>query len=254
MKIFRIIIFALLPLCFSCSRDLVYFSDFDEGAVYTERISSVVKEPVIQPGDLLNISVTSLNPEADVPFNRTTITPAQGGGSITGGSEGYLVNNNGTIDMPQLGSVPVAGLSKSEVKAKLTDLLTRYLSDPIVNVRYLNYRITVIGEVNNPSTFAVPSEKINIIEALGMAGDMTVYGKRNNVLIIKESEGVRSIVRLNLNDKEVLNSPYFYLQPNDVVYVEPVGSKKEQASMTRNNIALVLSIISAASLIILNFN
>ncbi|MDT0688839.1 polysaccharide biosynthesis/export family protein [Salegentibacter sp. F188] len=251
----KIFLLVILPLFFSCSRNLVYFSDYAEGDIYTEKISSEAKEVIIQPGDLLSISVTSLNPEADLPFNRSTVMNTLGNSNnAVGTAEGYLVNSDGTIDFPQLGSIDVKGLTKPELKSKLTDTLKKYLSNAIVNIRYLNYRITVIGEVNNPSTFSVPAEKISIIEALGMAGDMTVYGKRDNVLVINETEGVRRIVRLNLNNKEVLNSPHYYLQPNDVVYVEPVNSKKEQASMTRNNIALVLSVISTASLILLNLN
>ena len=123
----------------------------------------------------------------------------------------------------------------------------------MVSIRYLNYRITVLGEVKNPNTFLVPSERINLIEALGLAGDLTIYGKRENIKIINEANGVRTIAQLDLNDKAILDSPYYYLQPNDIVYVEPVTARKDQSSLTRSNISLVLGIISAASLVILNF-
>ncbi|WP_373056966.1 polysaccharide biosynthesis/export family protein [Zunongwangia sp. H14] len=247
--------FLILPFIFSCSgsRNLTYFSDFSDKEVVTvEDVPNVIKEPVIQPNDILNIKVTSLNPEANIPFNRNSSGNSED--ASTSVNDGYLVDSNGYIDFPVVGGIEVAGLTKSAVKDKLTNLLSKYLGDPIISVRYANYRITVIGEVNHPSTFIIPSERISIIEALGMAGDLTVYGKRDNVLIIKESQGVRQAVRLNLNTKEVLNSPYYYLGPNDVVYVEPIKSKKEQASLTRSNISLILSLISVGSLILLNLN
>ncbi|HEA31101.1 MAG TPA: sugar transporter [Leeuwenhoekiella sp.] len=238
------LIILLLPLFFSCSRNLVYFSDLKDSAVYTEDITSKAKEPIIQSGDLLSITVNSANVEATIPFNRS------GASGEGGNGEGYLVDYDGNIQFPILGVLSVAGSSKSEIKTRLTTLLTQYLNDPIVNIKYLNYKITVLGEVSNPSTFTIPSEKITILEALGLAGDMTVYGKRDNVMIIKESEGTRTVVHLDMNNKDILNSPYFYLQPNDVVYVEPVRSKKDQASLTRSNISIALSLLSVISFII----
>lgn len=251
---FRIVIFFALSFLLSCSgnRNLVYFSDFGTLDAQTQATLSKSKEPVISNGDILSISVSSLNPAADVPFNRTSIVNASSGSTTS--DAGYLVNENGVIDFPILQSVAIGGLTKSEAKNKLTELLKQYLSEPIVNIRYLNYRITVIGEVNNPSSFLVPSERISVLEALGLAGDLTVYGKRDNVLLIKEEDGVRKSIRMNLNDNAVLNSPYFYLEPNDIVYVEPVKSKKAQASLTRSNITLVLAIISTVSLVFLNIN
>jgi polysaccharide export outer membrane protein len=119
-----------------------------------------------------------------------------------------------------------------------------------VNIRYLNFKVTVVGEVNNPSSFIIPTDKINVIEALGLAGDLTVFGKRENVLIIREKEGTRTSVRVNLNNKNLLVSPYFYLQQNDIVYVEPVKSKAVQASQTPYKISLAISIISLLSVLL----
>lgn len=238
----------------ACSkRNLTYFSDLDNRSVYSEQVSALPEEPVIQPGDLLNISVSTMNPEANVLFNRGEISRvgSDGGGasSPVNTNEGYLVDRNGNINFPVLGIVKISGSTKSEVHARLTTLLKEYLKDPIVNIRYQNYRITIVGEVKNPSTLLVPAEQITIIEALGMAGDLTVFGKRDNILIIRQSEGVRTMARLNLNNKEMLNSPYFYLQPNDVIYVEPVKAKGSQASMGRQNLSLALSLVSIAVLI-----
>jgi len=255
MKI-RIFFLLLVPMLFSCSsRNLSYFNDFDSKTVYTEKIINRAKEPVFQTGDLLSITVTSQNPKADVFYNKGALTNSfealDAGGKATTTDEGYLVDREGYMEFPSLGNVKLAGLTKRQAKEKLSDMLTQYLTEPIVNIRYLNFKVTVIGEVTNPSTFNVPGERINIIQALGMAGDMTVFGKRENVLIIQETDESRSLVRVNLNDKELLNSPYFYLQPNDVIYVEPVATKKEQASMTRSNISLLLSVVSLVSILLL---
>ncbi|MDT0686062.1 polysaccharide biosynthesis/export family protein [Autumnicola psychrophila] len=253
---FKIFLLLLTPMFFSCgSRDLSYFNDFDSKTVYSEKITNRAKEPVFQTGDLLSITVTSQNPKADVFYNKGALTNSlealDAGGKATTTDEGYLVDRDGNIEFPSLGNVQLAGLTKRQAKEKLSEMLTQYLTEPIVNIRYLNFKVTVIGEVTNPSTFNVPGERINIIQALGMAGDMTVFGKRENVLIIQETDDTRHLVRVNLNDKELLNSPYFYLQPNDVIYVEPVTTKKEQASMVRNNISLVLSVVSLVSILLL---
>ncbi len=256
----RLSLLLLMPFFFAgCkSRNLVYFSDLGDQEIYAEEINSKPLEPTIEYGDMLNILVSSSNAEANQPFNRGSI---QSTNNLTENNniksidaDGYLVDNQGDIDFPVLGQVHVGGMTKNDAKSKLTDLLKEYLNDPIITIRYLNYKITVLGEVNNPDTFTIPSERVNIIEALGMAGDMTVYGKRENVLLIKETGDKRKIVRLNLNDSHILDSPYYYLQPNDIVYVEPYKSKREQASLTRSNISIFLSVISALSLVLIRFN
>lgn len=249
--------FLLMLITFSsCSqRNLAYFSDLQEQSIYSEQVSNKT-EPIIQPDDLLSITVTSLNPEANSLFNRGVL-PA---GTVTNFStdnratniqtEGYLVDDEGYIDFPVLGKVKLGGLTKKEAKGCLVTQLQEYLKDPIVHLRYLNYRITVIGEVNRPSTFTIPSEKINILAALGMAGDMTAYGRRENVLVIREEGGVRKMTRLNLNSSEVLNSPYFFLQQNDVVYVEPDKARAVQASTNVRTITILSSLTSLAIIIV----
>jgi polysaccharide export outer membrane protein len=251
----RLLVFILLPLIFSCSRrNLGYFSNYGEEKLQTQDITSKGTQPIIQAGDLLQITVTDNNPTAAAPFNRITLSNESSGNSSSNTQDGYLVDENGIIDFPVLGRVKIGGQTKGDAKTSLTNLLTNYLGNPIVTIRYLNYRITVVGEVRNPNTFLVPSERINLIEALGMAGDLTIYGKRENVMIINESNGVRTVAQLDLNDKAILDSPNFYLKPNDIVYVEPVKARKDQSSLTRSNITLVLGVISAASLILLNIN
>lgn len=240
----KFIFFAIVILLTSCSqRNLTYLSDLQEASTNTIDITNTV-DPKIQPNDLLDITITSLSAESNVLFNRGVIQT--GGASGTAGasanSTGYLVDKSGHITMPVLGKIYLSGLTKEEAANKLTAVLGKYAREPIVNINFLNFKITVIGEVNNPSTFNVPSEKVNIFEALGLAGDMTAYGKRENVLIIREQDGKRTTTRVDLTTKEVLNSPYFYLQQNDIIYVEPDNFKAVQVSPGRSNVQYGLSI------------
>ena len=240
---------ALLAFSSCNRRNLAYFSDLQGQSTYTEKVSNAT-EPKIKPDDLLSITVTSINPEANMLFNQGVI--ASEGNVGTGGVDkstlGYVVNSEGLINLPMLGKVELGGLSKEEATRKITEALQEYLKEPIVNIRYLNYRITVIGEVNKPSTFTVPTEKINLLTALGMAGDLTVFGKRENILIIREEAGERTMTRVNLNDTEVLNSPYFYLQQNDVVYVEPDKMKAVQASTNTSTISIIVAVATIISI------
>jgi polysaccharide biosynthesis/export protein len=225
----RTIYLAMLVIISSCAkRNLVYFSDLPTSSSNDTPIKNYV-QPKIQPDDLLSITVSSLNTESNILFNNVIVpTTAQ---TTTGGisrkvNEGYLVDKSGAINFPVIGKVTLAGLTKEQAIEKMTNEIKVHVKNPIVNVRFLNFKVTVIGEVNTPSSFTVDTEKINVLEALGLAGDMTEFGKRENVLIIREKDGVRTTARINLNNKEVLNSPYFYLQQNDIVYVEPSNRAK----------------------------
>ncbi|WP_026463756.1 polysaccharide biosynthesis/export family protein [Adhaeribacter aquaticus] len=247
MKI-RIIYFFILVFLSSCSkRNLTYLSNLQDNEKI--QVTNAI-EPKIQSGDLLAITITSLSPESNAIFN-TGVIPTGGAdgksesSSSSKAKDGYLVDKFGMVTFPLIGQVKLAGLTKETAAKQLTDLLTKYAKEPIVDIRFLNFKITVLGEVTRPSTFNAPTEKINIFEALGQAGDMTTYGKRENVLIIREQEGLRTTHRLNLLDKKVFNSPYFYLQQNDIVYVEADQAKASMASTTRANIQFAVTIGTA---------
>jgi polysaccharide export outer membrane protein len=255
------IFFYLSLLIFSSckpARDLTYFSDLDQQKEYSQSITNL-QEARIQANDLLSIVVTSLSPEANSLFNRGAM-PAVGtsGTAAVSGyansnsfNESYLVDKNGQIDFPVLGKITVAGLTRNQAKDIISKQLEKYLKEPIVYVRQLNFSITVIGEVKSPATFSIPSERINILEALGKAGDMTPYGRRDNVLVIREQEGQRTLARLNLNSKEVINSPYFYLRQNDVVYVEAHALLEERTNNADRNVRFFQIALSSISLIII---
>lgn len=184
----------------------------------------------IQPEDLLRITVHSLDPLAVAPFNLEDQTSNQQISSNQGTQQlelfsGYVVDQDGFIDFPVLGQIAVKGLTLEEVKRDILVLLQNYLRDPVVNIRYLNFKITMLGEVNLPGTIHLTNKRVTLLEALGMAEGLTHYANRTNVLIIREKDDVRTYQRLNLQGNEIFTSPYFYLQQNDVIYVEPLKAR-----------------------------
>jgi polysaccharide export outer membrane protein len=209
-------------------------------------------EPIIQKNDLLSITVTSPNATASQPFNTTVAVTTQIVGYTSTQASGYLVDQDGYIDVPMLGRIKASGLTKKELKEKITNLLVdnKYLMQPVVTVRYLNFKVTVLGEVAKPMVINVPDEKINILEALGFAGDMTVYAKRDNVVLIREEGGKRITKRLDLNSGGVLSSPYYYLKTNDIIYVEPNKAKVSASGNGKTWLPALLSALSLTAVIV----
>ncbi|RYE18269.1 MAG: sugar transporter [Sphingobacteriaceae bacterium] len=237
-------------------RNLVYFSDLNSAAPNQTPIQNSI-EPKIEAGDLLSIIVSSLNAETNQAFNSGILLPTTNGSSAGAAAvnrinEGYLVDSKGEVTFPIVGKIKLAGLTKEEATEKIADIVGKSAKSPVVTIRFLNFRVTVIGEVNKPSTFTVPTENINVLEALGLAGDMTGYGRRDDVLIIREKNNVRTTTRINLNNKNTLNSPYFYLQQNDIVYVEPDKAKALQVSTRSVNLPIYLSVISVIVILFTN--
>lgn len=250
---FRLFYLVLLLIFSSCAkRNLVYFSDIDSQSNYNVKIESSV-DPKIQPDDLLKITVSSLSQESNMLFNAGILTTTGNNNVSTSPlNDGYLVDKEGEINFPVLGKIKIGGLTKDEAIEEVSFRLREYVKDPIVNIRFMNFKVTVIGEVARPSTFTVATEKITILEALGLAGDMTAYGKRENVLVIRDKDGVRSANRLNLNDKSILSSPYYYLTQNDVVYVEPDKMKAIQTNVNPNRTQFITIASSVLVALIIN--
>jgi polysaccharide export outer membrane protein len=247
-----LVLLALLLTACGGPRNLVYFSDMTatDPAAPIKNFSS----PRIQPDDILTITVSSLSPESNVLFNNVLL-PSQGNtGSLAEKiNEGYLVDKNGAINFPVIGKITLGGLTKEEAQDKMTDLIKAQVKNPIVNVRFKNFKVTVIGEVAKPASFVIATEKINVLEALGLAGDMTTYGRPENILIIREKDGVRTTTRLNLNSKAVLSSPYYYLQQNDIVYVEPNNKVKTANTAPGNRYIQIWSaLITTAGFVLIS--
>lgn len=254
----------LLQSC-ATKRNLVYFSNLSDSTAYQEAIQNQV-QPKIQPGDALAIKVTTLNPQSNILYNSGSVPLMSGtdnsgqstalpiGGQIGSATlaDGYIVDNEGNINFPLLGKVALNGLTIDQAQQKMTDLISKTDKGVIVNISIQNYKVTVIGEVTRPGTFTVPNDKVNVLEALGMAGDMTPYAVRDNVLVVREKDGQRTMQRLNLNDKAVFQSPFFYLQQNDVVYVQPENKLKAAQVDTRyiTLIPIITAAISALAIVL----
>lgn len=264
---FKGILFFLFLICtqVACvnSKKAVYFNGIHD-TVFVNKGADLT--PIIQKSDLLNITVNSLNPEASMIFNTpnaaapsTSLNTALGAATSsipgsTGQSQvlGYLVNDEGNVKFPVLGALKAQGLTKKQLEDEISKELVdkKLLVDPIVTVRFLNFRVTVIGEVNRPTTINVANEKISILEALGMAGDLTVYGKRDNVLLVREEAQQRIVKRLDLNDPGILASPYYYLKTNDVLYVEARKEKILSTSRTQQLLPIIISALSFVAVIV----
>ena len=216
----------------------------------------------IMPKDLLTITVNSTDPEAAAPFNlivQTAINSAHSSNLTQQPSlQQYLVNNEGYIDFPVLGRLKVGGLTKNQAEDLIREKLSPYLREaPIVTVRMANYKIAVIGEVAKPGMFTVNNEKVNIFEALAMAGDLTVWGIRDNVKLIREDDkGKREIIELNLNNAEIVTCPYYYLQQNDILYVSPNKTKAKNSDIGQSTslwVSATSILVSIASLLVTVF-
>lgn len=247
----------ILSACGS-SEKVAYIQNADKVNTVSNQ---VLFDARIMPKDILTVTVTTIDPEAAIPFNLSVPTSVSqvGGKTLTSQPvlQDYLVSNDGTIDFPIIGKIKVSGLTKTECESMILEKIKPYLANsekPIVTVRMSSYSISVLGEVKNPGSFPVSREKINIFEALAMAGDMTIYGVRDNVRLIREdATGKKEIHILDLTDANVISSPYYYLQQNDIIYVEPSKVKKQDArvgSMTNLWFSATSILVSVASLLV----
>ena len=236
---FNVYLLLCLLILSSCAsrKDVVYFQDTGSFETMVNDNTFVSKFKV---DDLVSIHVSSLNPEASAPFNL-----------IRGAAEGgfnpeqvdYLVDQAGEIDFPVIGKLKIEGLSPDELRLLLRNRLSEYLKDPIINIRLRNFTITVLGAVNRPGTYPVNGEQITILEALGLAGDLNIRGRRDNVLVIRDFNGTKVYTRINLTSKNMLKSPVYYLTQNDVVYVEPNKSGIKETSLDAST-SITVSIAS----------
>ena len=252
------VLILLVALVTSCSapKNVAYLHN--SGEVDLSQ-SQFLYDAKIMPKDILTITVNTVNPEASAPFNLTVPTTFNNQTRSTYSQavlQTYLVDNNGIIDFPVLGRVAVGGLTKSQCEQLIHDRIKPYLNaseNPVVTVRMSSYSISVLGEVNRPGSYQVSREKINVLEALAQAGDLTIYGVRENVKLIREdAKGKKRIYLINLNDANLLTSPYYYLQQNDIVYVEPNKVKARNSSIGQSTtlwISATSILISMASLL-----
>lgn len=246
----KLLLCALAAITFaSCGshKDLAYFQEVVESGAL-ESTSGQLN--TIQPGDVLTITVSSSTPELAMPYNLFASRAQIGGNNSSNKvisnvtAEGYTVDADGNIQFPVLGEIHVAGLTRSEIAAQLKAKLETVMPDPVVTVTLVNFYVTVIGEVARPGTYNFPGDRLTLLEALGFAGDLSVYGNREKVMVIREENGGRHVEILNLKSKNIFASPYFYLKQNDVVYVEAVGAKAKSVSTFTTYFPIITSLAS----------
>ncbi|MEO1031176.1 MAG: polysaccharide biosynthesis/export family protein [Bacteroidota bacterium] len=250
---FLILFLAIVTLTSCGSRkNIVYFQD----EPISDIITSEPKQLIYKPDDILTINVSALDPETVVPFNLTLVAgglnnnPLNAQGGLQ--QQTYLIDYDGNIEFPVLGTLKVAGLTRTELTDMLTQKISEYAKNPIVNVRLANFTVTILGEVSNPGTFTIQDERITVLEALGLADDLTIFGKRKNVLLIREVDGKKKFAKIDLTSINSVNSPVYYLQQNDVIYVEPNTAKIRASTYNQNN-AILISAIGTLTTIITVF-
>ena|ERR1700733_9041649 len=241
--------FYLATVLTSCTsiKDIPYLKDIPDSTKAILIKDAPYQDPLIQPNDILSVTIITIDPTTSVPVNQASIMPVSASSTASptapGLVAGLLVDKNGNISLPILGTVKVGGLTTAQAKQSVKTEADKYYKETDVQVRFVNFSVTVIGEVMHPSTFVVPNERVSVLDAIGMAGDMTVYGRRENVMIIRDINGKKEVARLDLNSSNIFQSPYFYLRQNDVVYVEPNKSKAIQADAEQTRIITIAASI-----------
>ena len=253
LNFFIIVVLSAIFFLSSCGtrQNATYFSDLD-----SLKLSNITtgefKEPIIHTDDILNISVQTMGQDAFASGAGTSVNSTAGDAQAVTQSNspgnGFLVSKSGTIEMPMLGIIQVAGLTTSQAIDVIRTTASKYYKAPTVQVRIANFKITILGEVVRPASYTIPYEKITIMDAIAMAGDITLSGKKNNVLLLRENGDKKDIVRLNLNSSNIISSPYFYLKQNDVLYIEP--TKNKVAASNAQNTQLITIGLSVAALLI----
>ena len=239
-------------------KNLTYFNSVGpETADSVNKTYEPIVDPWVQVGSVLTITVSALDMDAVAPYNlpvESYLTPGSTTINTTNSLQTYLVDEDGEIDFPLLGKIEVAGLRRTEVKNKIEELLSSQLKDPLVNVNVINQLVTVLGEVKNPGRYAIVNGRLTIPELLASAGDLTPYGKRNNILLTREKDGKLEFIRLNMNEDEIFKSPYFFLMPNDVIYVSPNSVRAIQSQNVSLWLSMVSTVASAATVIVTVIN
>lgn len=247
MSVRTIYLFLISIIITSCAskKDLYYLQDIDQ-----MNINNSFEFLDIQPGDILDIQIKALNPESVLVFQRQSALTPQQGQLQNRVIDGYLVADDGTISLPLIGSISTTNKTTQTLATDLQDALSPYIKDPSVNIRILNFRISVLGEVNNPGTFTVLEERISVLQALGLAGDLTINGNRNNITLIRNENGQTENYNIDLTKSEFMQSSFYNLRQNDIIYVQPNTARVKSSGLVGNTSTLVSILSLAVSLFI----
>jgi polysaccharide export outer membrane protein len=250
-----IVVVLFFSSCGVAYKQVPYFQDLGDKTIEEDIQNHYTLR--IQKDDILAITVSSLNPEASAIFNMgntSSVTPNQSAGnsslnpSVT--ANGFLVDQEGLIQLPLIGGVKVEGLTTTEARELVKSRLLTYLKEPVVSLRLVNFKVSVLGDVTRPGVYPIQNERVSITDALSLAGDLNVTALRKNVLLVRESAGKRQFIRLDLNSKQLFNSPYYYLNNNDVLYIQPGNAKYANVDSSYRNIGLIVSVLSVIALVI----
>lgn len=255
---FLLFVITIVVSLSSCSsiKTVPYFQDIS--LVENSVIENTARftDPRIQPDDILSVSIFTIDPQTTAVINQVSATPALGASSANSMGQqqisGYLVDQNGEIELAVIGKIKLAGLTTFQARDLIRSKVNQLYKEPSVQVRFANFKVTVLGEVNRPAAYTLPNEKVTVLDALGLAGDLTIFGRRENVLLIRENEGKKEFVRFDLNNSKLFGSPYFYLRQNDVIYVEPNKGKAASLNSFRTQTFAVIG--SALSVLVVLFS
>lgn len=247
--------FSILILLGSCAskKDIIYYQDIDD--IQFQNVDIVKPKPKIEINDIIKVDIKTINPESTRPFEKQSMMAGGGGMGMMQGAMnlmGYIVNEYGEIEMPVVGRIQVHNLTREQAERKIKSKLSGFLKDPYVSVRILNYKFTVQGEVKQPGTFEIFDPNLTLLQALGMAGDLSIRGRRDNVLIIRTIGNERIVRRIDLTKSDWMNSPFYFVKQNDYIYVEPNNPQVKSAGFITNVGTLIsaLSFITSMVLII----
>jgi len=249
-KKFLLIITFLCIISCATKKEIVYFQDSEE---LNLKVINQTFEPVIETNDILHIMISSIDDEVVKPFRRS-IQNENNFSNSNPGLQGYLVNTKGNIKFPILGTFSVAGKTRGQVEEDLKARLSEYITDVVVDVRIMNFKVTVLGEVNNPGVFTISDERVTLPEAIGLAGDFSEDGMRENVTIIREENGIRRVAKIDFTKTDLFSSPFYFLKQNDIVYVEPSNKGVKKSGFIPDIPALLslFTIILSTVIIITN--
>jgi polysaccharide biosynthesis/export protein len=266
-----ILSFLLILLITGCktNKQIVYLQDAGKQIIYKDSLMVPIPDVTLKVGDLLTITVNSISPEASMPFNLPMIPGTNNINSYnmansivttsgfvgSGVLQNYLVDTQGNILFPIIGKIHVVGMTKiALVEYIKAQIFPRYIKEePIISIRYANFKVSILGEVNKPGVVNIDNEKVSILEAIALAGDLTIYGKRDNILLVRDNNGKREAVRIDLRDNRLINSPYYYLQQNDILYIQPNNPRSRSSALSTAetlSVSVVGTLITLTSLII----
>jgi polysaccharide export outer membrane protein len=244
------LVFVVIISSCASTKQLTYFRNITHDTV--TNIQPQALQTVIDKNDILKVAITTQDEETTRLLNSSNFISESTGNNSIGLLSGILVDESGTIQIPLIGTIKASGLTKNQLAVTIADKLSsmKFAIDPIVSVRIINYKITVLGEVNKPGVIPIPNEEVTLPQALGFAGDLTPYGRRDNVLLIREIGGKRVLKRFSLNDDQMFNKDFYYLQNQDIIYVEPNKAKAGLSDRTTQLLPIFLSALSLVTLII----